>query len=108
MPSCVACGAELEPPVRVPHAVYVKSLYRIAGQDHCRHHIIKAAVAASAITRGRAGVSPVAALPPAVIPAVASDAISSSRTNGFTQNVPCHRDDVNHADSIRRPYDSVC
>ena len=58
MPSCVACGAELEPPVRVPHAVYVKSLYRIAGQDHCRHHIIKAAVAASAITRVRAGVSP--------------------------------------------------
>ena len=32
MPSCVACGAELEPPVRTPHTVYVKSLYRIAGQ----------------------------------------------------------------------------
>ena len=30
MPSCVA---ELEPPVRVPHTGYVKSLYRIAGQD---------------------------------------------------------------------------
>ena len=28
MPSCVAGGAELEPPVRVPHTVYVKSLYR--------------------------------------------------------------------------------
>ena len=40
MPSCVACGAELEPPVRVPHTVYVKSLYRIAGQDYCPppHH----------------------------------------------------------------------
>ena len=35
MASCVACGAELEPPVRVPHTVYVKSLYRIAGQDYC-------------------------------------------------------------------------
>ena len=33
MANCVACGAELERPVRVPHAVYVKSLYRIAGQD---------------------------------------------------------------------------
>ena len=42
MSSCVACGAELEPPVRVPHTVYVKSLYRIAGQDYCRHHIIRA------------------------------------------------------------------
>ena len=40
MPSCVACGAELEPPVRIPHTVYVRSLYRIAGQDYCRrrHH----------------------------------------------------------------------
>ena len=36
MPSCVACGAELEPPVRIPHTVYVRSLYRIAGQDYCR------------------------------------------------------------------------
>ena len=51
MPSCVACGAELEPPVRVPHTVYVKSLYRIAGQDYCRHHII------------RAGGAPVVAMP---------------------------------------------
>ena len=40
MPSCVACGAELEPPVRIPHTVYVRSLYHIAGQDYChrRHH----------------------------------------------------------------------
>ena len=44
MPSRVACGAELEPPVRVHHTVYVKTLYRIAGQDYCRH-IIRAAVA---------------------------------------------------------------
>ena len=51
MPSCVACGAELEPPVRVPHTVYVKSLCRIAGQDYCRHHII------------RAGGGPVVAMP---------------------------------------------
>ena len=37
MAHCIACGAELEPPVRAPHTVYVKSLYRIAGQDYCRH-----------------------------------------------------------------------
>ena len=49
MLSCVAGGAELEPPVRVPHTVYVKSLYRIGGQDYCRHHIIKGA---AALTRG--------------------------------------------------------
>ena len=48
MPSCVACGAELEPPVRTPHTVYVKTLYRIGGQDYCRHHIIRAAAAAGA------------------------------------------------------------
>ena len=54
MPSCVACGAELEPPVRTPHTVYVKSLYRIAGQDYCRHHIIKAAVVAGVINEVKA------------------------------------------------------
>ena len=32
------------------HTVYVKSLYRVGGQDYCRHHIIKAAVAAGVIT----------------------------------------------------------
>ena len=63
MPSCVACGAELEPPVRTPHTVYVKSLYRIAGQDYCRHHIIRAAAAAGVITEIRAGAGPVVALP---------------------------------------------
>ena len=55
MANCVACGAELEPPVRIPHTVYVRSLYRIAGQDYYRHHIIKAAVAAGVITEVRAG-----------------------------------------------------
>ena len=60
MPSCVACGAELEPPVRVPHTVYVKSLYRLGGQDYCRHHIIRSAVAAGVITEVRAGSGPVA------------------------------------------------
>ena len=60
MPSCIACGAELQPPVRVPHTVYVKTLYRIAGQDYCRHHIIKAAVAAGLIAEVRPGLGPVA------------------------------------------------
>ena len=60
MPSCVACSAELEPPVRAPHTVYVKTLYRIDGQDYSRHHIIRAAVAAGVITEVRAGVGPVA------------------------------------------------
>ena len=60
MPQCIACGAELEPPVRVPHTIYVKTLYRIGGQDYCRHHIIRAAVAAGVIAEIRAGVAPVA------------------------------------------------
>ena len=59
MSKCVAGGAELEPPVRTPHTVYVKSLYRIAGQDYCRHHIIRAAVAAGVITEVKAGAGPV-------------------------------------------------
>ena len=29
--NCVAWDTEPEPPVRTPHTVYVKSLYRIAG-----------------------------------------------------------------------------
>ena len=60
MAQCVACGAELEPPVRTPHTVYVKSLYRIAGQDYCRHHIIRAAVAAGVITEVKASAGPAA------------------------------------------------
>ena len=64
MPSCVACGAELEPPVRAPHTVYVKSLYGIAGQDYyCRHHIIRVAVPAGIITDMKAGARPVTAVP---------------------------------------------
>ena len=31
---------------RTPHTVYVKTLYRIAGRNYCRDHIIKAPVAA--------------------------------------------------------------
>ena len=62
MAQCVACGAELEPPVRVPHTVYVKSLYRIGGQDYCRHHIIRAAVAAGVIAEVKAGAGPVVAM----------------------------------------------
>ena len=59
MPSCTACGTELEPPVRVPHTVYVQTLYRVAGQDYCRHHVIRAAVAAGVITAVKAGAGPV-------------------------------------------------
>ena len=55
MPSCVACGSELEPPVRTPHTVYVKTFYRIAGQYYCHHHTIRAAVAAGVITKVRVG-----------------------------------------------------
>ena len=58
MPRCAACGAQLEPPVRVPHTVYVKSLYRIVAQDYCRHHIIRAAVAAGVIAEVKAGAGP--------------------------------------------------
>ena len=73
MSKCLACGAELEPPVRAPHTVYVKTLYRIAGQDYCRHHIIRAAVAASVITGVRAevkpGAGPVVSMPRGAHPA---------------------------------------
>ena len=61
MAQCAACGAELAPPVRMPHTVYVKTLYRVAGQDYCRHHIIKAAVAAGLIFEVKPGGGPVAA-----------------------------------------------
>ena len=60
MANCVACGAELEPPVRAPHTVYVKTLYRIGGQDYCRHHIIRAAVAAGVIAEIKPSAGPVA------------------------------------------------
>lgn len=61
MPKCAACGAELEPPVRVPLTVYVKTLYRVSGQDYCRHHVIRAAVAAGVIAEVKPGAGPVAA-----------------------------------------------
>ena len=63
MLSCVAGGAQLEPPVRAPHTVHVKTLYRIGVQDYCRHHIIRAAVAAGVITGVRAGAGPVGSRP---------------------------------------------
>ena len=68
MPSCVACGAELEPPVRAPHTVYVKTLYRIGGQDYCRHHIIRAAVAAAVITEVKLGPGPAVVMPRRTLP----------------------------------------
>ena len=55
MPKCVACGTELEQPVRAPHTVYVKTLYRVAGWDCCRHHIIRATVAIGLITEVKPG-----------------------------------------------------
>ena len=62
MANCIACGAELEPLVRAPHTVYVKTLYRIGGQDYCRHHVIRAAVAAGIIIEVRPGAGPAVAL----------------------------------------------
>ena len=62
MAQCATCCAELEPPVRAPHTVYVKTLYRIGGQDYCRHHIIRAAVATGVITEVKPGVGPTAAM----------------------------------------------
>ena len=58
MPSCVAYSTELEPLARAPHTIYVKALYQVAGQTYCRHHIIRAAVAAGVITEVRAGAGP--------------------------------------------------
>ena len=63
MPKCVTCGAQLEPPVCTPHTVYVKTLYRIAGQDYCRHHIIRAVVAAGVITEVKASAGPAVSIP---------------------------------------------
>ena len=51
-------------------AIYVKALYQIAGQTYCRHHTIKAAVAAGVITEIRAW---------ALVPAVAMSAGVTSR-----------------------------
>ena len=68
MPNCVACGTELESPVRAPHTVYVKTLYRIGGQDYRRHHIIRDAVAAAVITECKPGPGPAAAMPRGALP----------------------------------------
>ena len=43
-----------------PHTVCVKTPYRIGGQDYCRHHIIRAAVAAGVIAEVKPGAGPVA------------------------------------------------
>ena len=49
MPKCAFCGVELGAArPRAPH-VYVKTLYRIAGQDYRRRHIIGAGVAAGVV-----------------------------------------------------------
>ena len=45
---------------RPPHAVYVTELYRIAGQNYWRRHIVRAAVAAGLITEVKSGAGPVA------------------------------------------------
>ena len=47
----------------VPHTVYVKSLYRIGGQECCRHHIVRAAVAAGVITEVKPGAGSVVTVP---------------------------------------------
>ena len=46
----------------IPDAVYVKTLYRIGDQDYCRHHVIRAAVAAGLVTEVRPGAGPVVAM----------------------------------------------
>ena len=57
-PAALPAAPELEPPARAPHNVYVESLYRIAGQDYCQHHIIRAVVAAGVIAEVKAGAGP--------------------------------------------------
>ena len=63
MVQCVACGAELKPPVRAPHTVYVKTLYCIGGRDYCCYHIIRAAVAAGLIAEVKPGAGQVVTIP---------------------------------------------
>ena len=55
MQKCHTCGAQLTPPVRSPHTIYVKKLFLVSGQRYCRHHVIAAAVAAGLITEVSAG-----------------------------------------------------
>ena len=47
MPNCIARSWDLEPPVCAPYTVYAEELYRVAGQDYCRHHITRAEGAGS-------------------------------------------------------------
>lgn len=46
----------------MPHTVYVKTLYRIGGQDYCSHHIIRADVAVGVIAEVKPGAGPILAL----------------------------------------------
>lgn len=57
-----------EPAVHVPHTVHVKTLCRIAGQDYCRHHVIRAAVVTGVIAEVEPGAGPVAAMPRGTAP----------------------------------------
>ena len=47
---------------RTPHTVYMKKLYRMAGQDYCRHHIVAAAVVAGVIIEIRPSGNPAVAV----------------------------------------------
>ena len=47
---------------RTPHTVYMKKLYRIAGQHYCRHHIVVAAVASGVIIEIRPSGNPAVAV----------------------------------------------
>ena len=62
MAQCAAGGAELQPTVHTAHTVYVKTLYGIGGQDYCRHHVMRAAVAAGLIFEVKPVGGPAAAL----------------------------------------------
>ena len=64
MPQCIARGAELEPPVRAPHTVYVKTLlpHRRPGLLSPPRHqggLVNAAV----VTEIKPGSGPVMAIP---------------------------------------------
>ena len=104
MTSYIACGAELEPPVRVPHTVYVKSIYRIAGQDYCRHHIIMAAVAAGVITEIRAGTGPMVTVSREQSPRRRQARSRRAGHKGSRRTSFAVGTHVNHADSNPTPF----
>ena len=91
MPSCVAGGAELEPPIpRSPHRLRQEPVpHRRTGLVPPPHH--QGCGGRRRHQRDQCRRRPGGDPAPGVIPAVASDAISSGRTNGFTKNVLCHR-----------------